>query len=403
MQRGFLAVVAAIVVCALCYLALSAAARNGESVTDIVLMTCGATLALAAIGAIFAVRAFIRASAVQRDLATFSRSVDAALRELSARGHRETASIGELTVLVKNELELFSSRAPSGRRASSTSAETAPRDNIIAISASRRPREQVQEASVAVSGSGGTRSGLEAAVKRAMSNGQPEISLQPIVSIAQGAAIGFEVFAHVVAEDGEAFDVQKLPSSAAGLQGAFERWLVLGAADAILRQVVASAEGLPLHVPVTEALMSDSDGLSAVIEALRHSSKVSDGLVLSLPAAVVERNARFAEAVDLLAETGVHLAAEGISGNKEALEKMKRSGVSLIKLPADRLLGRVRPTKSSASAVKIIEAASALDLTVIAADVENDEDAVSLIDLGLNLMTGGRFSGPRRLRATAAA
>ena len=402
MQRGFLAVVAAIVVCALCYLALSAAATNGESVTDIVLMTCGATLALSAIAAFFAVRAFVRASTVQRDLATFSRSVDAALRELSARGLRETASIGELTVLVKNELELFSSRAPTSRRASS-SAETAPRDNIIAISASRRTRDQVQDASVAVSGSGGTRSGLEAAVKRAMSAGQPEISLQPIVSIAQGAAIGFEVFAHVVAEDGEAFDVQKLPSSSGISQSAFERWLVLGAADAILRQVVASAEGLPLHVPVTEALMSDSDGLSAVIEALRHSAKVSDGLVLSLPAAVVERNARFAEAVDLLAETGVHLAAEGISGNKEALEKMKRSGVSLIKLPADRLLGRVRPTKSSASAVKIIEAAAALDLTVIAADVENDEDAVSLIDLGLNLMTGGRFSGPRRLRATAAA
>lgn len=400
MQRGFLAIVAAIVVCALCYFALRAAASSGESVTDIVLMTCGATLALAAIGAIFAIRAFIRASAVQRDLATFSRSVDAALRELSSRGQRETASIGELTVLVKNELELFSSRAPSGRRTSS--AETAPRDNIVAISASRRAREPFPEPPNPVPSSV-PRSGLEAAVKRAMSAGSPEISLQPIVSIAQGAAIGFEVFAHVVAEDGQAFDIQKLPSSATVSQSAFERWLVLGAADAILRQVVASAEGLPLHVPVTEALMSDSDGLSAVIEALRHSAKITDGLVLSLPAAVVERNARFAEAVDLLAETGVHLAAEGISGNKEALEKMKRSGVSQIKLPADRLLGRVRPTKSSASAVKIIEAAAALDLTVIAADVENDEDAVSLIDLGINLMTGGRFSGPRRLRATAAA
>lgn len=400
MQRGFLAVVTAIVVCGLCYLGLRVAASSGESVDDIVLMTCGATLALAGIAALFSVRAFIRAGSVQRDLATLSRSVDAALRDLSARGHRETAELGELRTMVKNELELFSSRAPASRRAS-VSAEQAPRDNIVAISSSRRQREESQEPPAPAAKSA-PRTGLEAALKRAMSAGQPEISLQPIVSISQGAAIGFEVFAHLVADDGEEFDIQKLPSSASAMQGAFERWLVLGAADALLRQVIASSDGLPLHVPVSEALMSDSDGLSAVIEALRHSSRVSDGLVLSLPQAVVERNARFAEAVDLLAETGVRLAAEGVTGNREALEKMKRSGVSLLKLHADRLLGRVRPSKSAPNAVKVMESAAALDLTVIAADVENDEDAVSLIDLGVNLMTGSRFSGPRRLRATAA-
>ena len=38
-------------------------------------------------------------------------------------------------------------------------------------------------------------------------------------------------------------------------------------------------------------------------------------------------------------------------------------------------------------------------MTIIAVNVANDEDAVSLIDLGIDLMAGPRFGGPRRLKA----
>ncbi|MEW9834571.1 hypothetical protein [Mesorhizobium marinum] len=38
-------------------------------------------------------------------------------------------------------------------------------------------------------------------------------------------------------------------------------------------------------------------------------------------------------------------------------------------------------------------------IDVIATDVQSEEDAVSLIDMGIDLMTGDRLSAPRRLEA----
>jgi cyclic-di-GMP phosphodiesterase, flagellum assembly factor TipF len=46
----------------------------------------------------------------------------------------------------------------------------------------------------------------------------------------------------------------------------------------------------------------------------------------------------------------------------------------------------------------VLETASAAAIEVIATDVRSDEDAVGLLDLGVDLMTGARFSGPRRLK-----
>lgn len=402
MQRGLVAVAAAALLCGLCILALRGLVASGQSIQDIVLLSAGATLTLAAIAVGFATRALLRANAVHRDLAQLSRSVDSAMRDLSARGNRETASIGELTTLVTRELELFSSRAPT--RQKHISDDGAPqRDNIVALSASRRPRaEAVEAASLAVAAVAPEQAGFELAVQRAFVSGSPELSLQPIVSISQGAATGFEVFLHVNRDDGMALDLQRLPSSLPNLsQAAFERWLALGALDAVGKQISSAADGLPLHVQISEALLTDSDELNTLVDALRYSRADTQRLVLSLPAAVLERNARHAEAVELLVDTGVQLAAESWSGNKDSLEKLKRSGVSLIKLSADRLLGRIKLAKAANTAIRLVEIASALDVPVIAVNVANDEDAVSLIDLGINLMTGNRFSGPRRLKPSA--
>jgi len=405
------AVAAAILLCGLCVLALKGLAATGQSVQDIVLLTGGATLTLAAISAGFAARALLRANAVHRDLAQLSRSVDSALRDLSARGHRETASVDELNTLVTRELELFSNRAPTRSKQSSLDDGGAPRDNIVALSASRRSRVDVVDVpapTIAAATAPVTatvspeQTGFELAVQRAYSAGTPDLSLQPIVSISQGAAIGFEVFLHVIRDDGIGVDLQRLSASLPKLsQAAFERWTALGALDAAGKQGTGGADGLPFHVPISEALLSDSDELGTVIEALRRSPKATQSLVLSLPALIVERSVRHAEAIELLVDTGVQLAAENWSGSKESIEKLKRCGVSIIKLSADRLLGRTKISKAANTAIRLVEIASALDVPVIAVNVANDEDAVSLIDLGINLMTGHRFSGPRRLKVQA--
>jgi hypothetical protein len=45
----------------------------------------------------------------------------------------------------------------------------------------------------------------------------------------------------------------------------------------------------------------------------------------------------------------------------------------------------------------------AVGVEIIATDVGSEEDAVSLIDMGVDLMTGERLSAPRRLKTDAVA
>jgi EAL domain-containing protein (putative c-di-GMP-specific phosphodiesterase class I) len=46
----------------------------------------------------------------------------------------------------------------------------------------------------------------------------------------------------------------------------------------------------------------------------------------------------------------------------------------------------------------IVEQVNAAKATVVATGVSSDDDAVSLLDLGIDLMAGPRFGGPRRLK-----
>ena len=77
---------------------------------------------------------------------------------------------------------------------------------------------------------------------------------------------------------------------------------------------------------------------------------------------------------------------------------MKQAGVNYVKLAADRLLDRPKARKGVPGGAMLLEMAMAAGIEVIATDVRSDEDAVSLIDMGIELMTGERLSGPRRLK-----
>ena len=78
---------------------------------------------------------------------------------------------------------------------------------------------------------------------------------------------------------------------------------------------------------------------------------------------------------------------------------MRSRASAFLKIGANRLLDREKPRRKSVPASTIIESAEADGLLVVATDVANDEDAVSLIDLGLDLMAGPRFGGPEAAEA----
>ena len=101
---------------------------------------------------------------------------------------------------------------------------------------------------------------------------------------------------------------------------------------------------MPLHVPVSEAILTDSKGLSAVLDMLQFYPDLARLLVLSIPA--VSIGGRHEQALDMLASKGVRFAAEGWDEAVDMADPLP-AGLSFLKVPANRLLDRERARRKA--------------------------------------------------------
>jgi EAL domain-containing protein (putative c-di-GMP-specific phosphodiesterase class I) len=134
-----------------------------------------------------------------------------------------------------------------------------------------------------------------------------------------------------------------------------------------------------------------------VLDVFRLHPGLAKSIVVSLPADLAESGQHRA-ALEILSGLDIRFAAEDWSGSQGGLDKLKQAGVRFVKLAADRLLDRTRARKGAPSGTTLFEMAREAGIDVIATDVRSDEDAVSLIDIGIDLMTGERLAPPRRLK-----
>jgi cyclic-di-GMP phosphodiesterase TipF (flagellum assembly factor) len=406
MQRGVLAVAAATIVCGGCFLVLRSIAASGYDVADVVLLTAAAALVLTATATLFSIRANLLANRTAGEVVRLARSVDSAITEMTGRSERDVADLRELGARLSREVEVLmaadriADRAPSRAKAAEPPAPSiAPaRDNIVSLRNPKTDRPE-EDASASASKARAKASNFELPVQRAFAADALELSLQPVVSISMGSATGFDVFAHFEREDGTSFDLRRLPSPLPNVsQAGFERWLIAGAVDAVRRQRGFVGEDMPFYAQVSEALLGDDVELQRLLRAFADAPDAIRDVVLTLPGTILEKPGRYAEALGLIDEAGLRVAADGTTGSRDGLARLSREGATCLRLPADRLLGRVKHGRSAAPA-RLIEMAESFDLPIVAVDVATDEDAVTLIDLGVGLMTGERFSGPRKLRS----
>lgn len=398
MVRALSAIAGIAAVCGAASVLLYVAVLQGLPITGLVLVAVSAALVLASVSAAMAYRAFQRSAATARDLQRLNLSITTAMQEFSSRGSRDSAAIAALNARFAAEVEALSERIvpPAAVAQPPLVSEPSPRTNVVPHPAARKSRHQAANASLQQTPG----AGVTAALQRAQDAGRVEISLQPIISATQGSAGGFEVHVHLDLGDEPPLDVRRMQPGTAGIdRAAFERMTVVAAAEAARRQIGEVSEAMPLHVAISEALLQSGAEFAAVLELFRQYPPLAKSLVLSLPSEIIEASQHNA-ALDLLGRLDVRLAAEGWSGSEAGLGRLRRAGTAFAKLAADRLLDRTRARKM-APAATLLELAAAAGVEIIATDVRNDEDAVGLIDLGIDLMAGDRFSGPRRLKPDA--
>lgn len=355
-----------------------------------------AAIAVAAVSIVVALLAMRTARRAQSDFARLSRSMEMALRELASRSDRGAASLDEFNRRIGEELRALAEKTAAGPGQNLPSgSEQSPQP----ASGIAPPLVDMRAEAEAV-----TPETLQAVLADAVRQGTLEVSLQPIISVSQSEATGFDVHAHVeLPEEGRALDVRRLAQPVPGLdKAAFEAAMVRAAVTAGRRQLGTATERMPFHVAISEALLESPAEVEAVAELSRVHRALAASLVFSIPASLLTARGDVRERIDLLTATGFRLAVEGWEGEAGDLRQAKSRGVHFLKLPANRLLDRERMRRKAPGGQELAEAAVAAGIAVIATGVVRDDDAVSLIDLGIDLMQGERFSGPRRIRSAAA-
>lgn len=373
--------------CAAAYVVSSPLVAGYTPGYDVRTFLAALSLVCALVALVASLRTMRSNVALRSDLHILARSLDTALRQVVTRSEKDAASFGEIASSVSGEIERLSEQVATRADAD----DRAGASNVVPHPAARRARS----AQPAATASHPSAADAEAAYLKAVAAGAFDLSLQPIVSLARSAATGFEVFASLALEGGQRVDMRRSAAAPPGQAAAFERILFMTALQTGRKRLGSASASMPLHVAFSDALLGDGKEFGTVLETLQFYPDLSRSLVLSLPAEVLE-NAQHRQALELLSSKGVPLAAEGWI---EAADGTTPAGLSFLKVPANRLLDREKSRRRQPQAAGLVEWAASREITVIATEVMSDEDAVTLLDLGIELMAGPRFGEPRRLRA----
>jgi len=346
------------------------------------------SLALAAGGLALAGYLLFKVERMRGDIDRLARTLDGALKDLAAGNERNSLTLGALTGTIDRQIGGMLERIETAARPEAPASPASGGGDGASHDTGSRKAPQKTDA--------GER------LPAGWADRELELSLEPIVSVSQGAAAAFEVHAHILLEDGSERVVRRLSEAANPADlCAFELAMVKAAIHASRRKLAAEAR-LPLHVAVSAALLGNETAVGELCGLLDLHSGLAKGLVFSVPAeqfATKDNSVR--HGIVRLTISGAIFAAEGWPREEDALERLKLQGVRLVKLSADRLLDRERTRRRSPSGADLAELIDRSNMAIVAVDVASDEDAVALLDLGVDLMRGERFSPPRRLKPSA--
>lgn len=367
-------------------LALVAAAVGGSGLVRADSPLAGTFVVLAlfmsALSAVVALVSMAQARRAETELRNVARSVDLALRSLSERSDRTVSTIGSLADAVERELgDVIERLGPAGPGRAEARGVTAP---PVPPPGADEPEEPAPDA---------------ARLDRF------ELSLQPIIDVAGNAAAGFDVFANLRLADGGERAVRRLKGDIdVEDRIRFETAMFEAAVETARRQLGPRSADLPLHVALSVATLDDAPAVTSIIDRLDIQPGLARGLVVTLPSGCFDgETARWHPSVQRLTAAGARVACEGWPDGADPARALAGGGVGFLRLASSRLLDLDRPRRRAAPGADIAGSAQAAGLAVVATGVATDEQAVGLIDLGVTLMSGDRFSGPRRLRSEGTA
>ena len=337
----------------------------------------------------------LRVRQMVRDHAAFMRSVEKALSDFSVQSQAQAATVTDLAASARSSVNQLSNRVIERLEQAADSLPQARQPAGAEAVQTDGDAKAVQSPAV-------TRTALQA-LEADIAEGRLTLALEPIVAIAKQQAAAFDVHAVVGTDNANPSFLRRFAGEGRnGLALRFEMEMVRQAARLSRRQFGANGAATPLHVAVSKEMLRDANGVEEACRLFAAQPALGQSLLLSLPVHILNgASDQYRDSLDRLQTSGVRFACEGWRGNNLAMAKLANRSVTAIKLTADRLLDREKLRDNDLTGAELAEAAELAGVQLIATGVRTDEDSVSLIDLGIEQMSGPRFSAPRLLRDNA--
>ncbi|MCO5072639.1 MAG: EAL domain-containing protein [Rhizobiaceae bacterium] len=345
-------------------------------------LAAGVALALASVAALAALAAYWRANALAGEVRRLAAAVDSALRaNPAAQGSASAAPIRADTIVPAASVLAM---APEMEDAAPSSADArAGTSNNVVQLAARKGVHRRKKAAAPLPGN------------LASQTDAVELSLQPIISATTGRTAGFDVFRSL--HDGDTFrDLRTSTGAPDGIEKAtFERETLEAAIRAGRRRTGASADN-PLYVAISEALLHSPDELTSLLKLVNSYPVVAEIIVICIEADRLTAKSATSKAIARLTQAGFRLALcldEDISP-----PGLSSPALSCVRISAARLM-----QADHEDVAALVKQVADRQARFVATNVESESEAVALLDRGVDLMIGGHFCEPRRLKPEASA
>jgi hypothetical protein len=223
------------------------------------------------------------------------------------------------------------------------------------------------------------------------------VSLEPVVELHSSKVSAYRVHAHVTNADGISVHLRRLAGHHPGIDPVkFDMELFHAAAGAVRRFPGASADDTPLICPLGRATLGSPKDLRKIAAMMNNLPSLKSGLVLELPFDALAQDDLPLSGAGLLSDSAIRLCMEGGVESRLLDELQNRFAFEFWSVNgAEVTAEEMRRIASSAD--------SGREVSVIATALAEDHEVVAMIDAGVTLACGPRFSDPKPVRPLSAA
>ncbi len=241
----------------------------------------------------------------------------------------------------------------------------------------------------------------EAALRRAVANGELRLHYQPELDLDSGRVVGFEALVRWQHPDGRLVPPGEFIPLAeeTGLIVDIGRWVIAEASRQAARwRVHRSPDDEPLRIWVNLSArqLGDPDLVAYVEDTVRRAGISTDDICLEITeSALMDDAEAAARQLDELRRLGISLGIDDFGTGYSQFAWLHRLPLDVLKIDRSFVQGLASDADSATIVAAIIDLAHALGLIVIAEGVEHDDQLAVLRELDCDQALGFLFSEPR--------